>query len=84
MTSGVSSNTYELVKLQFSPDSMILSSRIIKEYLEIENYNKVSAADSEEKINKILQNLVELQKVCIYKKLEALTLTVHQPGSGEV
>ena len=66
MTSGVSSNTYELVKLQFSPDSMILSSRIIKEYLEIENYNKVSAADTEEKISQILQNLVQLQKVCIF------------------
>ena len=66
MISGVSSNTYELVKLQFSPDSMILSSRIIKEYLEIENYNKVSAADTEEKISQILQNLVQLQKVCIF------------------
>ena len=45
---------------------MILSSWIIKEYLEIENYNKVSAADTEEKISQILQNLVQLQKVCIF------------------
>ena len=45
---------------------MILSSRIIQEYLEIENYNKVSAPDTEEKISQILQNLVQLQKVCIF------------------
>ena len=78
LSSGVSSTTYQLVKLQFSARWVIKTS-IIKEYLEIEKYNKVSAADSEEKISKILENLAELQKVCILKFLEVLLQLCEPP-----
>ena len=34
-----------------------------KEYLEMENYHKFSAEESENKIDVIMQNLIELEKV---------------------